>query len=178
MNNKSGEKMTSCQKVFETEWFSIEAVSYGDSKEKPYYRLSCGDAVGVIAVTPDKKILLVNQFRPATGDYELAIPAGYVNDKESMEAAAKRELLEETGFVCDSFAFLGSYKANPSRINGNNHLFFGKDAKRVSANSDREEKCEVVLATKDEINKLIIEEKFSAIGAIGIYFLAQLKGFL
>lgn len=168
MDNKDSKKMTSCQKVFETEWFSFEAVSYGDSGEKPYYRFSCGDTVGIIAVTPDKKILLVRQFRPAIGDYSLEFPAGYIDEKESMEEAVKRELLEETGFVCDSFTSLGSYKTNPSRINSNFHLFFGKGAKRVSANSDQEEKCEVVWVAKDEF----------PVYAIGAYFLAKLKGFL
>ena len=118
--------MTSCQKVFETEWFSIDAVTYGDSNEKPYYRLSCGDAVVIIAVTPDKKILLVRQFRPAIGNYSLELPAGYIDEKESPEEAVKRELLEETGFVCDSLVSLGSYKTNSSRINSNYHLFLEK----------------------------------------------------
>jgi len=178
MDNKDGKKMTSCQKVFETKWFSIEAVSYEDSKEEPYYRLSCGDAVVIIAVTPDKKIILVRQFRPAIGNYSLELPAGYIDEKESPEEAVKRELMEETGFACDSFTSLGSYEISPSRINNANHIFLGKGAKRISVSSDQKEKCAVVLATKDELNKLITEGKLVAIGVIGAYFLAQLKGFL
>jgi len=179
MDNKNNGKPSSCQKVFETEWFSIDAISYGGtSDKKPYFRLSCGDAVGVLAITPEQKIILVRQFRPAIEDYSLELPAGYIDRKETKEEAVKRELKEETGFVCDSVVYLGSLMGCPSRINNTLHQFFGNNARRVSAGSDQEEKCEVVLVNKDEFKKLVTEKKLIASGAIATYFLAQLKGFL
>ena len=179
MDDKNNIKPNSCRKVFESPWFSIDEVLYNETfYEKPYFRLSCGDAVGILAVTPEQKIILVKQFRPAIGDYSLELPAGYIDDKETAEEAVKRELKEETGFVCDSVIHLGSLKGCPSRINNTLHQFFGNNARRVSAGSDQKEECEVVLVNKDEFKKLVIEEKLVASGAIATYFLAQLKGFL
>lgn len=170
-------KPISSKEVFKTKWFSIDALSYA-SKNEPYYRLSCDDSVGMIAVTPDQKIILVKQFRPAIGDNSIEFPAGYIDKNETIEEAVRREFREETGFACDSVTYLGNFKGCPARINSDCHLFFGKNAKRVSASTDKEEKCEVVLVSKDKLIKLINEGKFTAIGAIGGYFLAQLKGFL
>jgi len=67
-------------------------------------RKNCTGAVVIIALTRDKKILFVEQFRPATGKNVIEFPAGLVNDrgfskKETMIEAAKRELIEETGYA-------------------------------------------------------------------------------
>ena len=59
--------------------------------------------VGIVAVTEDGKLLLVEQFRPPVGKRVVELPAGLVGDAaghetESLAAAAQRELLEETGY--------------------------------------------------------------------------------
>lgn len=71
------------KKVFETEWFSIDAISYVSSNNKPYYRLSCNDSVSIIAKTTDEKIILVLQYRPAIEDFTLELPSGYVDKRIS-----------------------------------------------------------------------------------------------
>jgi len=178
INIKAGKKMTSCKEVFKTEWFSIEAVSYNDSNEKPYYRLSCDDSVGILAVTSDQKIILVRQFRPAIGMHPLELPSGYLDKKESMEDAIKRELLEETGFVCDSVTYVGPLQVCLSRIDSTHHIFFGKGAKKISAIMDKKEIEEINLVTQDEFEKLIIEKKFLTSSGIATYYLAKIKGLL
>jgi len=59
--------------------------------------------VGIIAVTNDNKLLLVEQYRPPLAKHVIEIPAGLAGDvagseHEALEAAARRELLEETGY--------------------------------------------------------------------------------
>src|SRR5688500_14489571 len=59
--------------------------------------------VGIIAVTDDRKLLLVEQFRPPVGAQVIELPAGLAGDavgheKEDLADAARRELLEETGY--------------------------------------------------------------------------------
>lgn len=70
-------------------------------------RANCTGIVVIIAMTGDKKVILTKQFRPPVNRYCIEFPAGLVNDrghktKESMATAAKRELLEETGYRAQS----------------------------------------------------------------------------
>src|SRR5437868_5276351 len=59
--------------------------------------------VGIVAVTDDGKLILVEQFRPPVNTAVIELPAGLAGDvagadDEPLAAAARRELLEETGF--------------------------------------------------------------------------------
>lgn len=55
--------------------------------------------VGVFAMTPDEQVVLVRQFRPGPEEFLLECPAGRIEDGESPEVGAARELLEETGYA-------------------------------------------------------------------------------
>jgi ADP-ribose pyrophosphatase len=70
-------------------------------------RLNVSGVVAVVAVTADRELVLTDQYRPAVKRRVLDLPAGLAGDtsqhrKESLAAAAKRELLEETGFKARS----------------------------------------------------------------------------
>lgn len=72
-------------------------------------RTNAGSAVIVIAVTPERKLLFVEQFRIPMGAPTIEMPAGLVGDldeADTMEEAARRELLEETGWRADEVKVL------------------------------------------------------------------------
>ncbi len=77
------------------------------------------DWVNVVPVTDREEIILVRQHRLGTDRMELEIPGGLVDpeDRDNLEAA-KRELLEETGYRARSWSFLGSVCPNPA-LQGN-----------------------------------------------------------
>jgi ADP-ribose pyrophosphatase len=64
-------------------------------------RIEVSGVAVILPVTPEQKIILAEQFRPAVGRRVVALPAGLAGDgeKESTLAAARRELLEETGYT-------------------------------------------------------------------------------
>lgn len=67
-------------------------------------RTNCTGIVIIVAMTDEGKVILTHQFRPPVGTNIIEFPAGLVNDqemarKETVIAAARRELLEETGYV-------------------------------------------------------------------------------
>jgi ADP-ribose pyrophosphatase len=69
-------------------------------------RVGVGGIVVMVAVTPDRNVILEKQFRPPMGRDVIELPAGLVEPGEAMEAAAKRELIEETGWAARKLEFL------------------------------------------------------------------------
>src|SRR4051812_17239230 len=66
-------------------------------KVHDFYVMHLADAVSVIAVTPDRKVVLVRQFRAGSGRDSLEPPGGLLDPGEDPCTAGARELLEETG---------------------------------------------------------------------------------
>jgi ADP-ribose pyrophosphatase len=78
--------------------------------------------VGIIAVTSEQELLLVEQYRPP-------VEASVID--ESFERAASRELLEETGYTAESWSYLGSGATSGGLTNEQTHLFLARNLTRV-----------------------------------------------
>ena len=95
-----------------------------------------GDAVvAVIALDDDRRIVLVEQFRPAVGGNVIELPAGLVGDRGSLEgedpeSAARRELHEETGFEADSWTRLPSVVSSAGLTDERIDLYLARDLRR------------------------------------------------
>lgn len=77
-----------------------------------YYILEVPDWVNIIARTSEGEFLLVRQWRHGSSEFELELPAGALDEGETPEEAAARELQEETGFVAEKLTLLGSAMPN------------------------------------------------------------------
>lgn len=91
--------MTVLETLYETRWLLLQRIGHWDFVRRPHSN-SC---VGILPITPDGEIVLVEQFRIPVGANVIEIPAGIVGDEEehrgeSLEESAARELLEETGY--------------------------------------------------------------------------------
>jgi ADP-ribose pyrophosphatase len=96
---------------FECPWFSVgyDRVRRPNGDEADYYWVDARDAVGVVPVTDDGDVVLVEEYRPNQGGPVVSLPAGGREDGESFPEAARRELREETGYVADECEFLTSF---------------------------------------------------------------------
>jgi len=167
------------EKVFETPWFDIEKETLRSPKThkgKTYYRLNCPNGVIIIAKTRDRKLILVRQFRPSLNRYTLELPAGFIDEGETPEFAASRELMEETGYLCSRMELIGSGNAMAERVNSRAFIVCGRNALR-EVGSRKEDGIKTLLVSRDRLEYLIANGKFDNLNALGSLFLAERRGF-
>lgn len=88
--------------------------------------------VNVIALTPRREVVLIEQFRHALGKVTLELPGGMVDPGEPPETAIVRELAEETGYAGAWRGIIGSASANPALLNNWCHTGLVTDAERTA----------------------------------------------
>lgn len=109
-----------------------KSVSPRTGREHDFFVLDATDWINVIPVTPEGKVVLIHQFRHGTGQVTLEIPGGMVDDEDGdPAAAARRELLEETGYAAGDIIHIGSVDPNPAFLNNQCHTYLALDARRV-----------------------------------------------
>jgi ADP-ribose pyrophosphatase len=114
-------------------------------------------AVGIVAITDDRKVVLVEQHRPPVGRRVVELPAGLSGDIEGAEdeallEAAKRELLEETGYVAAQWAELGDGYTSPGLTDESVALFLAQGlTKQCAGGGDSSEQITIHEIALDNI---------------------------
>jgi ADP-ribose pyrophosphatase len=126
---------------------------YEDTWELPdgrvrdgFHRIVLPEYALVVPVTGDGRFVMIREFKQGVGEICLNAPAGGLLPGEDPEEAARRELVEETGYAADDWRALGSFALDGSTGCGRGHLFLARGAARVAApHLDDTEEIEVVL---------------------------------
>lgn len=130
--------------------------SRASGKVHDYYVLRLADAVNVVAITTDRRVVLVRQFRAGSGRDSLETPGGLLNDGEDPLTAGARELLEETGYAGSPPRWLGTVWANPSLLSSRITTILIEDAQPISATAfDDHEELTLELVPEAEIPSMI-----------------------
>jgi 8-oxo-dGTP pyrophosphatase MutT (NUDIX family) len=124
--------------------------------EYDFHVLDAPDWVNVVPVTPEGEVVCVRQYRPGTDEVTLEIPGGMIEPGEAPEAAARRELLEETGFAAERFVALGVVDPNPAIQSNACHTFLAAGATQQQAPTpDGAEELSVERVPLDETRALV-----------------------
>jgi 8-oxo-dGTP pyrophosphatase MutT (NUDIX family) len=113
-------------------WINLRAdncVTPAGVEISPYYVLSYPDWVHVVAITEAGCLVLVRQYRHGVGKSFLELPGGAVDLSDtSIEEAARRELIEETGFIARQWEMVSSLHPNPATHTNRVHVLLALDA--------------------------------------------------
>ncbi len=144
----------------------------------PFIVAHLDDWVNVVAVTCDGKILFVEQARPGTDSVTLEIVGGTIDAGESPEAAARRELREETGYAADRMISLGKVAVNPALQDNWCHFYLAPDAcKAGEPQLDPGEDIISRLMTVAEVHGAIESGAFvHSLGMLGFYKALRMLG--
>jgi 8-oxo-dGTP pyrophosphatase MutT (NUDIX family) len=143
-----------------------------------FFVIEAPNWINVIPFTTDGRVILIEQYRHGTGEITLEIPGGLVDQHESPAAAAARELLEETGYECDSLELLGRTRPNPAIQNNWQHTYVARDCRWIGdPKPDEVEDIGVRLVSLDDVRRMIASGVINhALVVVAFYYLFASTG--
>lgn len=140
---------------------------------EPYYVLEYPTWVNVVALTKEKEVILIRQYRHGLQKTIWEIPGGNMDsvDKSPLEAI-KRELLEETGYYSDNVIETCRVSANPANHSNLTYCFLALDCYLVNnQNLDDTEEIEIILKPLAEVIEMLKnQEFFQALNISSLYY--------
>lgn len=140
-------------------WLTVEhhTVELPDGQLIPEWPwVKTPDYVNIVSMTEDGLFLCFRQVKYGIQGVTLAIVGGYIHEGEEPLAAAKRELLEETGHEAPDWIPLGSYLVDPNRGIATGHLFLAQQARFAAPrDADDLEEQELLLLPRAEIESAL-----------------------
>lgn len=123
--------MTASETLFESRWLGLYRIGHWDFVRRP----NSDACVGILAITGQQEIILVEQFRIPMQRRVIEVPAGLVGDEvefhgESLADSAARELLEETGYRAGSMKLLIASPTSAGMSSELTHLFHATGLER------------------------------------------------
>ncbi|MDG6939795.1 MAG: NUDIX hydrolase [Nitrososphaerota archaeon] len=135
-------------------------------------------AVAVLARTEGGTFVLEEQYRPAMGGRIYEFPAGTLRKGEEPSSCARRELLEETGYLAETLRPLGSIVTAPGYSTETIHLFFAEAKKQGTPSLEEDEEISVLEAGPLEILNLVREGRLRDSKSLSLLLVAGLSGLL
>ncbi len=136
---------------------SVQQVRVPDGRViDDFYQLALPDFIVVFAETVPGDVIMIRQYKHGARRTSLTLPGGLVEKGEAPEEAAKRELLEETGYQADSWKSLGSYVVNGNLGCGKGYFFMAAGAEQVQEPASGDlETMEIELLTPGRLREAL-----------------------
>jgi 8-oxo-dGTP pyrophosphatase MutT (NUDIX family) len=148
-------------------------VSPRTGQEHDFYVLDSVNWVNVVAITPDQKLVMVEQYRHGSDTVELEIPGGMMDAHETDPVATgERELREETGFVGEKARLLGRVWSNPAILSNKTYTVIVENCQlQHCVEFDSGEDLITRLVPVADIPRLVAEEKIGhSLVVVALYY--------
>lgn len=168
--------INSTKSIAKTRIFHVEEVelTFSNGEHRTYERLVAGrhGAVMIVPVCDNGDLLLIKEYSAGTEDYQIAFPKGLMEDGETVEEAANRELMEEIGFGAKSIKPLKKMSLSPGYLTHRMNLLLARDLYPEKLVGDEPEPLEIVRWSIDKIDELLAQSNFTESRSIAALFLA------
>lgn len=138
-------KVLSSETIFKGRIFDlrVDTIREGSLEYQREIVVHAGSAV-IVPLFDDGSVALVRQYRHAAGGFQLELPAGGIEQGETFEQAAARELEEEIGFRAGKIEKLTEFYVSPGFLTEKMHVFLATELTESTQNLDDDEIVEIV----------------------------------
>ncbi len=147
--------------IVDERWLTLreQRVRLANGHEIERFHLIQGpDWTSVLCVTDASEVVLVRQYRHGIASPSLELPAGVIEPHETAEQAARRELLEETGYSSDDWVCIQNVSTEPARHTTRAHFFCARGARRTQAAApEATEVIELVKVPLTELRRMAVD---------------------
>lgn len=122
-------KIVKTASILTSEWLTVtnnNVVLPDGEIVNDYYVGAKTNFATILPVFDDGTVLLIREYHFVIKDYTVGLPAGGIKDNEEALDAARRELLEETGYAADKWKFLGDFYVSSSWLKDKAFLFIAQ----------------------------------------------------
>lgn len=173
-------KVLKSEMVVDEKWYKLrrDHVALPSGLEMDDYYVSVRpNVVLTFPLTEDNHVIFVRQYKHAAGDIFIELPGGVVDEHETVPIeAAKREVLEETGYASDELELLLEVTDNPTKDTNRMYYFLARNVRKVAEQDlDESEAIEVLKVPLQEVADMILEGKIHVAGSVALCLLALRK---